>query len=588
MKTASGESDLDLLRFTTAGSVDDGKSTLIGRLLYDAHALYEDHVEALRKKAGGDATCLDFSLITDGLKAEREQGITIDVAYRYFSTARRRFIIADTPGHEQYTRNMATGASTADVAIVLIDARLGVLTQSKRHGFIASLLRVPHLVVAVNKMDAVDFQQDVFTRIREEYLSFVARLGFSEVTFIPISALDGDNVVTKSERMPWYSGVSLLTYLENVYIGGDHNLIDFRYSVQRVVRTADFRGYSGQIQSGVVRVGDEVIVLTSGRRSRVSRIVTYEGDLDDAFAPMSVTLCLEHEIDISRGDMFAHPNNVPRAERSLDAMVIWMAEQPLEAGRRYVVKHATSTVQASCAELLYKVDPNTLRRQEAVSLGLNEIGRVRFTLFRPIFVDDYRRNRANGNFILIDPIGNATVGAGMVTDRLRTSANANLQAEPTSKEISWQAGRVNAADRALLTKQEPATVWLTGLSGSGKSTLAFEVERRLLDRGYACYVLDGDNLRHGLNRDLGFTPSDRTENIRRTAEVARLFNEAGLTVIAAFISPYAQDERQPAPSSATRGSSRSTSLRILLPAKREIRGGFTPRRGADRFRSLPE
>jgi bifunctional enzyme CysN/CysC len=447
----------DLLRFTTAGSVDDGKSTLIGRLLHDANALYEDHIEALRKKAGREGSPLDFSLITDGLKAEREQGITIDVAYRYFSTPKRRFIIADTPGHEQYTRNMATGASTADVAIVLIDARLGVLTQSKRHGFIASLLGVPHLVVAVNKMDLVDYDEGVYARLREEYMEFTSRLGFSDVTFIPISALKGDNVVSRSDRMPWYPGVPLLTHLESVYIAGDQNLIDFRFPVQRVVRpNHDFRGYSGQIASGVVRPGDEVVNLSSGKRSRVTRIVTYDGDLEYAFAPLSVTVCLADEIDISRGDLLAHPNNVPRVDTSLDAMLIWMADKPLEVGRNYLVKHTSNVVKASCAELFYRVDPNTLHRENASQLGLNDIGRVRFTLFRPVYVDEYRRNRSTGSFILIDPLTNVTVGAGMVTDRLSaTPERAEGMARPASSEITWHHGRVKAVDRAGLLRKSP-------------------------------------------------------------------------------------------------------------------------------------
>ena len=533
----------DLLRFATAGSVDDGKSTLIGRLLHDANALYEDHIEALKKKAGRDNKGLDFSLITDGLKAEREQGITIDVAYRYFSTLKRRFIIADTPGHEQYTRNMATGASTADVAVVLIDARLGVLTQSKRHGFIASLLGVPHVVVAVNKMDMVDYEQEIFERIREEYTEFTARLGLGEVTFIPISALVGDNVVNRSENMPWYPGVPLLTYLENVSIAGDRNLVDFRFPVQRVVRpNQNFRGYSGQIASGVVRPGDEVVALGSGQRSQVTRIVTYNGDLEYAFAPLSVTLCLADEIDISRGDMLAHPNNVPRVERALDAMIIWLADSPLEAGRNYLVKHTSNLVKASCAELMYRVDPNTLHREGAMQLCMNDIGRARFTLFRPLHLDQYERNRVTGSFVLIDPLTNLTVGAGMVSDRLRAAELRTEGAQPpVSSEITWHRGRVELAERAALLRQQPATVWLTGLSASGKSTIAFELERRLMALGHACFVLDGDNIRHGLSRDLGFTPQDRTENIRRIAEVAHLLNEAGLIVITAFISPYAQD-----------------------------------------------
>jgi bifunctional enzyme CysN/CysC len=533
----------DLLRFATAGSVDDGKSTLIGRLLHDANALYEDHIEALKKKAGRGSGAMDFSLITDGLKAEREQGITIDVAYRYFSTPKRRFIIADTPGHEQYTRNMATGASTADVAVVLIDARLGVLTQSKRHGFIASLLGVPHLVVAVNKMDMVDYEEAVFERIRGEYLEFAARLGLADVTFIPISALMGDNVVSRSENMSWYQGVPLLNYLENVSIAGDRNLIDFRFPVQRVVRpNQDFRGYSGQIASGVVRTGDEIVVTGSGQRSRVTRISTYNGDLEYAFAPLSVTLCLADEIDISRGDMLAHPNNVPRVERTVDAMVIWLADRPLEVGRSYLVKHTTNVVKASCAQILYRVDPNTLHREAASELQMNDIGRVRLTLFRPLHLDQYERNRVTGSFVLIDPLTNLTVGAGMVSDRLRApEVHAEALEQPVSTEITWHRGRVELAERARLLRQRPATVWLTGLSASGKSTIAFELERRLIASGHACFVLDGDSIRHGLSRDLGFTPQDRTENIRRIAEVARLLNEAGLIVVTAFISPYADD-----------------------------------------------
>jgi bifunctional enzyme CysN/CysC len=392
-------------------------------------------------------------------------------------------------------------------------------------------------------MDLVDYDEGVYARLREEYMEFTTRLGFSDVTFIPISALKGDNVVSRSDRMPWYPGVPLLTHLESVYIAGDQNLIDFRFPVQRVVRPNHaFRGYSGQIASGVVRPGDEVVNLSSGKRSRVTRIVTYDGDLEYAFAPLSVTVCLADEIDISRGDLLAHPNNVPRADTSLDAMLIWMADMPLEVGRNYLVKHTSNVVKASCAELFYRVDPNTLHRENATQLGLNDIGRVRFTLFRPVYVDEYRRNRSTGSFILIDPLTNVTVGAGMVTDRLSaTPERAGGMARPASSEITWHHGRVTAVDRAEVLRQEPATIWLTGLSGSGKSTLAFELERRLIDLGHACFVLDGDNIRHGLNRDLGFAPHDRKENIRRIAEVARLFNDAGVIVITAFISPYAED-----------------------------------------------
>jgi len=537
------DGDPDLLRFTTAGSVDDGKSTLIGRLLHDADALYEDHIEALKKAAGGRGDEIDFSFITDGLKAEREQGITIDVAYRYFATSKRRFIIADTPGHEQYTRNMATGASTADLAVILIDARLGVLTQSKRHGFISSLLGVPRLVVAVNKMDLVGYDRDVFERIKDEYADFTTRLGFGDLTFIPVSALRGDNVVHKSRRMPWFDGIPLLTHLENVYVGGDRNLIDFRFPVQRVVRPdQSFRGYSGQIAAGVVRPGDEIVVLPSGQRSQVTRIVTYDGDLAYAFAPLCVTLCIADDMDISRGDMIVHPKNLPHVERSVEAMVVWMSDQPLAVEKTYLVKHGSAVVKGSCAEIQYRVDPNTLRRDEGTQLGLNDIGRARFSFFKPLFVDEYQRSRQTGSFIVIDPLTNVTVGAAMVIARAGADQVSRQGAQGTvSRDISWQRGKVTADDRARLLRQRAATIWLTGLSGSGKSGIAMELEQRLIEAGHACFVLDGDNIRHGLNRDLGFSPNDRQENIRRIAEVAKLFNDAGLFVITAFISPYRED-----------------------------------------------
>ena len=533
--------DPDLLRMVTAGSVDDGKSTLIGRMLYDCGALPEDQVEALRARS--EATgFLDLSLVTDGLKAEREQGITIDVAYRYFSTARRRFIIADTPGHEQYTRNMVTGASNADVAIVLIDARLGVLTQSKRHGFIASLLGVPRLVVAINKMDLVGYDEDVFKRISDEYTEFVSRLQFSDLTIIPVSAVDGDNVVFPGGNMPWYDGPTLLSYLETTYIAGDRNLVDFRFPVQRVVRPdQNFRGYAGTVASGVVRPGDEVVVLPGGKRSKVTRIVTYEGDLEAAFPPLAVTICLADHLDISRGDMLAHPNNIPRMEREVDAIIIWMADEPFSVSSQYLIKHTTNTVRGVCSELTYRIDPDTLHRESTKALALNEIGRARLTLYRPVSVDAYRRNRDTGAFILIDPATNVTVGAGIIVDRTRATDERRTTKSSASSNITWQSGITTVEDRARLLGQFPLTLWLTGLSGSGKSTVAFEVERRLLESGRSCYVLDGDNVRHGLNRDLGFLPHERTENIRRVAEVARLMNDAGLIVVTSFISPYRED-----------------------------------------------
>ncbi len=524
----------------TAGSVGDGKSTLIGRLLHDAGVIYEDHLQALRKKAGREGDPLDFSLLTDGLKAEREQGITIDVAYRYFETSKRRFIVADTPGHEQYTRNMATGASTADLAIILVDARLGVLTQSKRHGFIASLLGVPRAVLAVNKMDLVGYNQEVFEKIRGEYATFAQRLGFAELRCIPVSAVHGDNVVTAGTRMPWFEGPALLPYLEEVYIASDANLVDFRFPIQRVVRPdGTFRGYSGTVASGVARPGEEVVALPSGQRTHIERIVTFTGDLPYCHATQSVTLTLADEVDAGRGDMLAHPRNVPRAVRSVEAMVVWMGNEPLAPGRTYIVKHTSRSVKASCATIAYRVDPNTLRQGHADELRLNDIGRVAFTMFNPLFVDEYRQNRTTGSFIVIDPASNETVGAGMII--ARRAAHVRAGVAPASKDIAREVGHVTWQQREALLGQSPLTVWFTGLSGSGKSTLAKAIERRLVELGRPCFVLDGDNLRHGLNRDLDFSPEDRTENIRRAAEVARLMNDAGLIVISAFISPYRQD-----------------------------------------------
>ncbi len=530
----------DLLRFTTAGSVDDGKSTLIGRLLHDAKGIYEDQLAAVQqasRKSGQED--IDFALLTDGLKAEREQRITIDVAYRHFSTPRRRFIIADTPGHEQYTRNMVTGASTANLAIILIDARAGVLTQSKRHGFIASLLGIPHIMVAVNKMDLVDFRQDVFERIRAEYSEYAARFRTRDLTFIPISALLGDNVVQRSARMPWYDGPTLLNHLETVHIAGDNNLIDLRFPVQHVLRPhGDFRGYCGTVASGILRVGDEVAVLPAGTVTRVSRIIGPNGDLPRAFPPQSVTVCLADEVEAGRGAMLAHPANVPWVANEVEAMVIWMHDEPLRRDVPYLIKHTTQTVRGQVAELNYRIDPNTLHRQPAETLGLNEIGRLRLKLFNPLFCDEYERNRQTGGFIVIDPIHHFTVAAGLIIDRTH---GYGVPQVTKSRNLVKHTGHVTPADRAGLLKQTPATLWLTGLSGSGKSTIAYALEQRLIAAGHACVVLDGDNIRHGLNRNLGFSPEDRQENIRRIAEVAKLFNDAGLIVITAFISPYRAD-----------------------------------------------
>jgi bifunctional enzyme CysN/CysC len=548
--------EADLLRFTTAGSVDDGKSTLIGRLLHDSKNIYEDHLASLAKDsrtAGREE--IDFALLTDGLKAEREQGITIDVAYRHFATPKRRFIIADTPGHEQYTRNMVTGASTANLAIILIDARNGVLTQSKRHGFIASLLGIPHLVVAVNKMDLVDYSQAVYEAVCEEYREFCAKLPARDVMFIPVSAFYGDNVVQRSANMPWYEGSALLAHLETVHIASDQNLIDFRFPVQYVLRpNQDFRGFCGTVASGVVRVGDEVVALPSGKTTRVQRIVAAGDEVDHAFPPQSVALCLEDEIDISRGDMIAHPANLPWLASEVEALLIWMDTRPLKLNRQYVIKHTTRTVRGRISELKYKIDPNTLHRQSADSLELNEIGRIDLELLRPILCDEYTSNRQTGSFIVIDPQSNFTVGAGMVIDRSHGYVGAkHLQAsgsniaEPGSKcfaptaNLTRHVGHVSTEERERLFGHRPITIWLTGLSGSGKSTLAYALEKKLTEEGHACFVLDGDNVRHGLNRDLGFSADDRCENIRRVAEVAKLMNESGLIVVTAFISPFRAD-----------------------------------------------
>jgi bifunctional enzyme CysN/CysC len=540
----------DLLRFSTVGSVDDGKSTLIGRLLHDTKSIYEDHLAALRADSArvGSGPELDFALLTDGLKAEREQGITIDVAYRYFSTPRRHFIIADTPGHEQYTRNMATGASTANVAVILIDARHGILTQTKRHSFIAALLGIPRLLIAVNKMDLVGYAQGVFDRIVEEYTDFASRLGLVDLKFIPISALQGDNVVDGSAQMPWYHGESVLEYLETVYIGGDRNLVDFRLPVQYVIRAAHGpRGYAGQIASGVIRQGEEVLVLPSMKTSRVKSIAGPEGELDHAMPPMSVSIALEDEVDISRGDMLVHPKNLPAIQSSFEAMVVWMAEEPLRRDQPYLVKHTTRATKATVERLEYRVDVNTLSRRPAETLKLNEIGRLALQTPQKLFLDPYKKNRFTGSIILIDPVTNNTVGAGMVIDRLPENQLRPVVdglAAPRSEFIRREVSPVSADDREQLLGQRALTIWFTGLSGSGKSSIAQELERRLHADGRHAYSLDGDNLRFGLNRDLTFSRPDRSENLRRAAEVARLFNDAGTIALVPVIAPFREDRER--------------------------------------------
>jgi bifunctional enzyme CysN/CysC len=528
---------IELLRLATAGSVDDGKSTLIGRLLLDTKQLFEDQMDAVERasRERGDAYT-DLALVTDGLRAEREQGITIDVAYRYFATPRRKFIVADTPGHIHYTRNMVTGASTANLALILVDASKGVLEQSRRHAFIATLLRIPHLVVCVNKMDLVGYDESVYDRITADFSEFAKRLEVADLTFIPISALHGDNVVEHGGNMPWYEGTPLLYHLEHVHIASDRNLTDARLPVQWVIRAGEqaYRGYAGQIASGVFRPGDEVVVLPSGRQTQIAAVDGPEGELDEAAAPLSVAVRLEDELDVSRGDMICRPHNQPIATQRFDAVLCWLSETPLKPTGRYAIRHTTREARAYVEDLHYRIDVNTLHRAEANGLDLNEIGRVTIRTSQPLFVDEYRRNRATGGFVLIDEATNNTVAAGMVMGQ---EAQAFTSAQ---RMVSWHTGRVTREERMRAVGQG-ATVWLTGLSGSGKSTISVLLEEALMRAGRAAYLLDGDNLRHGLNADLGFAPIDRNENVRRAAEVARLFADAGLVAVVSLISPYAAD-----------------------------------------------
>ena len=533
----------ELLRFLTCGSVDDGKSTLIGRLLHDTKMIYEDQLAAVRRDSEKVGTTgageIDLALLTDGLKAEREQGITIDVAYRYFSTDRRKFIIADTPGHEQYTRNMATGASTCQLAIILIDARYGVMTQTRRHSFIVSLLGIRHVVVAINKMDLVDYSRDVFERIKDDYTGFVAKLDLHDITFIPMSALKGDNVVTKSDAMPWYSGPPLLDHLETVHIASDRNLTDLRFPVQYVIRpNLDFRGFAGTVASGVLRKGAEVMVLPSGKRSTVKSIVTYDGELEEAFAPLAVTVTLTDEVDVSRGDMLVLPDNPPHVTSEIEAMVVWMAEQPLVPGRPYLLKQTTRQISAEVVSFRYGVDVNTLEHRAAPRLELNEVGLVQLSLTQPLACDPYRTNAATGAFILIDRLTNNTVGAGMIVETGSGRATGDVWASEPAVSLKLRESLISPAEREERYGQVPVTVLLVGLTGSGKSRIAYALERRLWDEGRAVTVLYGQSMRQGLNRDLGFTADDRSENLRRSAEVAKLMNDAGVITIAAFVAPH--------------------------------------------------
>ena len=545
----------EMLRFLTCGSVDDGKSTLIGRLLYDSKMIYEDQLEKIKTgsnlSSGEKVDGFDPALLanlTDGLEAEREQGITIDVAYRYFSTTKRKFIIADTPGHIQYTRNMATGASTADLAIILIDARHdhGVMEQTKRHSFIASLLGIKHVLVAVNKMDLVEYSEDRFEEIKKEYLSFSTRLDIPDLHFIPISALLGDNLVDRSTNMPWYNGSTLMDFLETVNISSDRNLQDFRMPVQVVIRPdINFRGFGGTISSGIVRVGDEIMTLPSRKKSKVKEIVTYDGNLEEAHAPQSVTLTLEDEVDCSRGDMIVRPQNMPKIEQKFDAMIVWMSDTAMVPGKQYLVKHTTKTVPGVIKGLQYEVNVNTMRSEPATSLGLNRIGRVNISLNQPIAFDRYRNNKSTGAFIVIDRLTNSTVAAGMILDK-RTNDNTGAwwDESPASETLTREVSEVTAEERETRFGQKPITVLFTGRPGAGKSTTAYGVERSLFDLGRATKVLDGQNVRMGLNRDLNFSIDGRSENVRRVAEVARLFNRAGLISLISLVSPREIDRQR--------------------------------------------
>jgi bifunctional enzyme CysN/CysC len=529
----------DLLRLATAGSVDDGKSTLIGRLLYDSKAIFADQLEAIEavSKRRGDGY-VDLALLTDGLRAEREQGITIDVAYRFFATPRRAFIIADTPGHERYTRNMVTGASTAELSIVLVDARKGVLEQSRRHAYISSLLRIPHLVVCVNKMDLVEYDETAFQGIREEFLAFAERLEVPDVTFIPISALHGDNVVQRSARMPWYDGPPLLHHLEHVEVAADRNLSDPRFPVQYAIRPRDdahrdYRGYAGQVAGGVLRPGDDVVVLPAGTPTRVAAIDGPAGRVAEAFPPMSVTVRLTDELDVSRGDVLAAPGNLPTVATALQANVCWMTDAPLREGARYLLKHTTRTVRARVAALHHRIEINGSEHASAAGeLGLNDIGSASLTLSAPVMADSYARNRTTGSFILVDEATNETVGAGMIVEAAERGH---------SPDVVWNEGFLTREARWSSLGVQGATVWFTGLPSSGKSTIAAAVEARLVTAGVPAYRIDGDNLRHGLSGDLGFGAEARAENVRRAAEAARLLADSGTVALVSLVSPYAAD-----------------------------------------------
>ena len=530
------QTEQDLLRFMTCGSVDDGKSTLIGRLLWDSKLVSNDQVATLEsesKRVGTQHGDIDYALLVDGLQAEREQSITIDVAYRFFTTDKRKFIVADAPGHEQYTRNMATGASTAELAVMMIDARKGVLTQTRRHSYILSLLGVKHIILAINKMDLVDYSEAQFDSIKTEYGLFSGPLGFTEVVAIPLSALKGDNVLHPSVNTSWYQGPTVMRYLETVTINHDATSKPFRMPVQWVNRPhLDFRGFSGTIVSGTVSPGDLVVLPSSGQTSTVERIVTFDGDVERAIAGQAVNLTLKDEIDISRGELLSGPHDRPTTADQFEAKIIWMHEEPLLPGRNYVIKMGLQTRAAQVTALKYKVNVNTLEHLATKTLQINEVGVCNFSVDHPLSFDPYQDNRHTGSFILIDRYSNATIAAGMIDFALRRSDN-----------IHWQSVDIHKAARAYLKGQKPFILWFTGLSGAGKSAISNLVEKKLHTLGRHTYLLDGDNVRHGLNRDLGFTDADRVENIRRVAETAKLMADAGLIVLVSFISPF-RSERE--------------------------------------------
>jgi len=547
--------DMDLLRFTTAGSVDDGKSTLIGRLLYDSKSIFADQMEAIEKssRSSGEKE-VNLALLTDGLKAEREQKITIDVAYRYFATPKRKFIIADTPGHIQYTRNMVTGASTAELAVILVDAEKGVLTQSRRHAFISSLLQIPHLVVAVNKMDLVGYKERVFDEIVSDFRKFAKKLDVDDITFIPISALKGDNVVEKGENMPWYHGTTFLHHLETVNVEASHNIVDFRLPVQYVIRpNQHFRGFAGRVASGRIRPGEEIMALPSRLTSRVKEIVIHDDTLQEAMPGDTVTLTIEDEIDISRGDMIVRKNNVPNVGSDFEAYLCWMNEEPLEMDKSYVIKHTTNTAQVYITDLIYRMNVDTLHRENASELKLNEIGRVKLKTSKPLFFDPYQINQKTGSFIVIDPSSNVTVGAGMI--RAKSTASNGIRAKTATRtkeagkksvspNVTWEPWNISREEREKRNGHRASVLWFTGISGAGKSTIAKALEKKLWKEGKQTVLLDGDQVRHGLNGDLGFSAEDRTENIRRVGELARLFFEHGNIVLCTFVSPYKTDRER--------------------------------------------